>query len=440
MTSLLPLDDFRRIIGLHPFYFWNLTTGGLEPIYPNNKPASVCLSYIRKYAWQGADYLGREDIEQAIETAEKKLREYLGYSIAPEYKTDTVLWPRYFDNTLSRSANWDTSGRFISVALPFGSGHVQAIGIESRVSIGTVTTAGASLVFSDADGDGLNDTFTATIATTQTDPDKVALYLAAGDRLDSEALSEKWRIRPVKVTISAGTATIKGRYWLLAKPIKYEGILSQPLDPTDTANFVNSLLVYTRTTDPTGTAVATAQANVIWETEPCHGWWCCCSSCSGSGPSYIDASSDPGAYGVAVARAGLRDPKMGRVTVGEALYDSSTGFWSEKGWGACREPDRVIVRHYSGYPLESGQVAQKYQTIVARLAAAEMTKPVCACEPANKNVHQWSFDLARTGGANDERFAIAEQDLNNPFGTRRGQVAAWREVRNLRLTPGLIGH
>lgn len=439
--NLLPLEDWRRIIGLHPYWFWNLTTSGVEPRYPNNDASSICERYIKKYSWQGAEYLGRDEVESAIETAERKLRDYLGYAIAPEYREETVLWPRYYDPTLTRWANWDTSGRFISVALPFGSGRVQALGTELLTLVGTVTTAGATLVFSDANGDGLNDTFTATIATTETDPDKIAVYLAAADRLDNEAISEKWRIRPVKVQISAGTATIKGAYWLLAKPILYEGILTQPLDPQTVSNFVSSLLVYVRSTEPDGTTTDTAQGTVIWETRPCHGWFCCCACCSEDpGYSPADSSLDPSAIGIAIARVGLRDPVMGRVTVGEAVLNATTGIWSAMNWSACHEPDRVTVRYLAGHPLENGQVAQKYQVMVARLAAAEMTKPICGCDSANKLIHHWSFDLARTAGNNDERFAISANDLDNPFGTRRGQVAAWREVRNLRLTPGLIDH
>ena len=83
-------------------------------------------------------------------------------------------------------------------------------------------------------------------------------------------------------------------------------------------------------------------------------------------------------------------------------------------------------------------MARKFQTITARLAAAELGRPLCACEPANKELARWQFDMARTAGNNDERFAISAEDLNNPFGTRRGQAWAWKAVKNLRLTPGQI--
>lgn len=35
---------------------------------------------------------------------------------------------------------------------------------------------------------------------------------------------------------------------------------------------------------------------------------------------------------------------------------------------------------------------------------------------------------------------ISAQDLDNPLGHRRGQVYSWKEIRNLRLAPGLIDH
>jgi len=435
MTALLALDDFRRIMGLAPFHFWGLLSTTLNPV------TSACNDIVKSYAWQGTDALGRSEILEAIETAERKLRDYLGYAVAPEYREETVRWPRFYDHSRTRWANWDGHGEFIGTRLPFGSGYVQAVGVESLTLLGAASLANGKLVITDADSDGLSDTFTITIATTATDPDKIAVYFGSTDRLDGEAVGEKWRIKPTKVTLSGGNAIIKGRYWLLVRPILYEGVNPQPLDPAMAANFANTLDVYVRTTDPNGVTVDDSQATLIWETEPCHGPWCCCSSCCGS-LDYVpvDSSFDPAAQGLAIARAGIREARYGELNIGEAVLDATTGIWAATSWAAGREPDRVQVRYLAGYPLESGNVAQKYQTIVARLAAAEMVKDICACVIANKQVHQWSFDLARTAGNNDERFTISLGDLDNPFGTRRGQVVAWREVRNSRLTPGLIDH
>ena len=57
--------------------------------------------------------------------------------------------------------------------------------------------------------------------------------------------------------------------------------------------------------------------------------------------------------------------------------------------------------------------------------------------PANREVARWQFDLARSSGADDEAYVTSPSDLENPFGTRRGHVDAWRTVRSLRLARGL---
>ena len=428
--NLLPLEDFRRSMSYNPFHFWGLANATV-PVTSN------CNTILRQYAWQGTDRAGRAEIADAIESAETMLRNYLGYDVAPRYREETIPWPRYFNRAETRVANWDTQGLFIAPRLPWGSGHVQAIGVESLTLAGTVTTAGASLVYSDEDGDGLDDTFTATLATAETDSDKFAIYFAAADRFDGSGVGERWRIRPVVATIAAGTLTIKGAAWLCVRPVLYEGVSPDSLDPDDSANFATSLVIYMRETEPDGNTLATSQAMIIWETEPCHGWWCCCGACGDVDYSPTDASRDPAAEGRAIARAGIRDARLGIVGVGEAVLDVTSGLWSALPWGACREPERVQVRYLAGHALEDQDVSREFQTLIARLAAAELGRPLCACEPANKELYRWQFDLSRTAGNNDERFAISAQDLDNPFGHRRGHVWAWKQVKALRIMPGI---
>jgi len=80
---------------------------------------------------------------------------------------------------------------------------------------------------------------------------------------------------------------------------------------------------------------------------------------------------------------------------------------------------------------------RKFQVAVARMAAAELARPICACDEANRELYRWQFDLARTGGANDESYgAVSATDLDNPFGTRRGHVYAWRMIKEIRNLVG----
>jgi hypothetical protein len=76
---------------------------------------------------------------------------------------------------------------------------------------------------------------------------------------------------------------------------------------------------------------------------------------------------------------------------------------------------------------------RQWQTLIARWACAELASRICACDEANKELHQWQFDLSLVDGKNDEKYQMSSRDLDNPFGTRRGQVYAWKFLQRLRL-------
>lgn len=410
MTSLLPIDRFRHILGYNPWHFFGLS-GAKAPV------SSACNTLLNRYAWQDADAAGREEIIRAIETAEQRLVEYLGFNPAPKYiVNETHPWPQYEDKALWRNGRAGSDGR--QLALQLNEGEIQAIGTELLTLVGS-----AAVVYSDPDGDGLNEAWTATIVTTETDPTRLAVYFAAADRLDSAPVGADWRIEPVTITITAGTATIRGRSWLMVKPILYEGFNPSALDPSTSTHFVATVEVYTRTT------ATTTQATLIWETLPWPGW------CVPSTPS----STDPAAVGTAVARVGIRDATVGLVTPGAAVYDATSGTWSADWCSNWRPPDRVQVNYLAGAALVSGQMAQRWQTIVARLAAAELARAICACKDANRELYRWQMDLAVTNSNADESFgAISSSDLSNPLGTRRGHVQAWKAIINLRHATGIL--
>lgn len=420
---LLPLDSWRSIMGFHPWHFWQLSESVLTPL------TDACNDLLRQYAWQDADAAGREDVLEAIETAESRLRETLNYWPAPKFIEETVSWQRFYQSTLDNYSRAGVDGRW--QGLPLSSGYIQAIGIEDL----NVISAAAAVAYSDVDGDGLDETFTISTATAVTDVKKIAVYFATADRFDGSGVSERWRVSPVQVAISGGTVTVKGKRWQVARPVLYEGVASGgtsgALDPLDDANFVTTLSIYERTTDPTGTTTATAQAKFIWETNPYPWWGTCCSSAGND-------SGDPAALAEGVGRVVIRNSRLGLVGLGAAAYDATSATWGAVNWSACAPPDRVTVRYYAGYPLDSsGQMEQSLRTIVARLAAAELPKPRCTDSNGNRNLYHWQFDLARAKGQLEEQYQISQQDLDNPWGTRRGHIYAWRQVQNLMTRRGI---
>lgn len=430
MANLLPVYTFFELLGFHPWHAFGIAGTGLLGI------DTGCDTLVRRYEWQNSDAAGRLSIEQAIENAETKLREYLGYSVAPHYAEATLPWPVRADGLL-RTGPWGSDWRWLDAALR--EGEVRAVGVETLANIATA----AAVVYTDTDGDTIEDTFTITAATTITDASQIAVYFSIADRFNgwgaSTALSSRWRLQPVQIAISGGTVTIRGPKQLCVKPIKYEGAVNigpNGLDPSDATNFVTTLDIERRYTETGGTTIATSQAVITWETRPSHGWWCCCGCQSAS--AFGGSPYDPAAVAQAVARVGIRDARHGLVAPAEASFDATSGVWSALDWTVCDQPDRVTVRYLAGIALGAdGQMQEPYRTLVARMAAAELARAVCGYDAANRELYRWQFEVSQTARG-DELFAISPEDLNNPFGTRRGHIYAWKYVRRLQQLTGIL--
>jgi hypothetical protein len=232
-------------------------------------------------------------------------------------------------------------------------------------------------------------------------------------------------ITPRSVTFVGATATIVIDAWTLVRPVRTSGFVQTSLNPTvlpptvGTA-YAASVQVLRRRADPTGTTLDTAMAVLTWETRPAPGWLPLC--CGGS--------TDPAATAQAIARVTLRDARAGIVALGEAVYNTTAGTWSAACDWRCSPPDRITIRYQAGVPSVDGVMDLSWQIVTARLAAAELARPVCACDGANRELYEWQFDRARTGATNE----LFQAPIPNPLGTRRGHIFAWDQiVRTQRL-------
>src|SRR6187399_2024468 len=191
MTNLLPLYSWLEIMGFHPWHAMGIAgTGDL-------RMTTGCDSLVRRYEWQNSDAAGRKSIEDAIAVAEAKLTQYLGYSPAPHYVTEDVAW---------MGNAWGSDGRRQTVQLR--ESQIRAVGVETLTAISTA----AIVTYSDTDGDGFDDTFTISAASSITDASQIAVYFSLADRFTgwgaSSAIGERWRLQPITITISGGTITV----------------------------------------------------------------------------------------------------------------------------------------------------------------------------------------------------------------------------------------
>jgi hypothetical protein len=418
--TLLSLEEWRRVFQFHPYRFWQLDSPLLQP------QLHQCDDLLYQFGWQAADRVSRASIVEAIRSAEQKLAAFLGYDIAPRYREQLLAYPLPSDSYPRRTAPIDGAGRWISVRLEHG--RVQNIGVRRSELVGN-----AAIILQDTNADGVYDRFTASIVTSVTDASQIAVYAPTSAQSSLFDSAGSYRVRPVSVSISGGSATISGPAWLIVNPELYESATGSNTIDITSSSFLSEIAVYREYIDPNGETVDDAQATLIWETEP---WPAFCFTGGGTGgASWVTNSSDPASVGKAIARVGIRHADTGIVTPGHAVY--SNGEWFQVDWSQYREPDRVLVRYLEGETrATNGDISPTFKRAVAAMAAAELDEPVCACEMTRRRIYHWQFDLARTSG--DESYgAISPGDLDNPFGTRRGQVSAWRLVNDRRNLLGI---
>lgn len=391
--TLLPLDEFARILGIDPWSFNQMK-------YPAAK-GGQCSDVLFQHPWQ-EDHLSREEVAQAIANAEQMLADELRYWPAPRYFVGEEV-------KLQREKTLHQEGYRKPKPVQLKWHLIQAPGIFKRTSIGTIS--GSDLATSDSDADDINDIFTATITDPAigdiTDPNEIALYFQAADRM-GEALDETWRIRPVTISISGTTATIRGHLTLLVKPILQSGVKAKALKAEEAANYVTGLECHRVFTDSTFTEAEPNQGVAIWN------------NISGCKTDDCGSSQKP-------LCLGEDNHKLGTVY---AAYGQPC---------PARRPDRLEVNYLAGLALENGQMQPEMARCVAYLAVSQLANEKCGCERTNKIIAYWKSRV--TSFEDEANKAVGySKDFNNiPFPVTQGGVFAWKRVFRWRHSRSVAG-
>lgn len=393
MRTLLSLDRWAQILGIDPFSFNQFET----PV-PN---AHQCEDVWYQHIWQH-DYLSRSEVATAIAEAEAAFAEVAGFWPAPQYIVDEALrYPKHHDSRIF-STGRTARGYMKPVQLQWP--YVVSGGVLNRT---VMTDSPATPVFSDPDGDGVEDRFTITITNayaggTVTDPKEIAVYFTSTDR-NGETLSETWRIRPVNVVISGGTVTITGHKTLLVKPDLTLGTNTQALDPAVGTNFVTEVEVYRTFVDVTATDGIPYQGVAVWDVPPD-----CASNCQEQ---------------VKALCLGHYDLENGIVTA---------SFGTPTEWPYGWQPDRLRVNYVAGYPANAqGYMDDHMARIITYLSVALLPHEKCGCERSQRILNYWR-SKPNEDTKNDRGRSFTLEEINtNPFVERNGALWAWKRVRQL---------
>ncbi len=312
----------------------------------------------------------RDELATALYRAVKDAASYLHFAPRPTWQTKDI----------------ELSGRFPPAGLCIQlTGYLVAFGRRAT----TLIDADAAVVYSDTDGDNVDDMGTITVNTSVTDPDEIQVFFRVADGAPGAA-DERWEIEPISVSITGGVATIQIRRWLLAHPtVLWAKPYNAPNyndrhagDTGDPNDFVTAVDVY---------RVYNDSANAITFRAPS------CNGCSDSVPHTADACGD------------IIHAREGRARI---VPQSSACF-------ALSKPITVEVAYLAGHPLVNGLMERELEETIIRLANCKMPQ-----QPGNfcdRTLTMWQRDVLPVPA---ERLNV--RDVNNPLGIREGEINAWK--------------
>jgi hypothetical protein len=402
-------------MGISPVHFSGAFGQDFFP-FTNNS----CNDLWPRYSWQAYDRVSHEELARVIYDAEQDIARALGYYPAPWWIGQEVhKFPRHYRPEIWAAGGKNVRGDSKSIVLDYGK-FIQG-GQRAVTLVGTATVGGGTLVYSDEDGDGWNETATITLPTAVADVCQIKIYQ------EGEGGSQSWEIRPARSkTITGGNFVGVYDAWLFINPdlqSAYPTVAGfAGIDITTTANYVTAVDVYREYNDFTATA-----ATMFWEPLPHSLIVVVCPSCAGLGCPACSLASQTGCLHV-------RDTEMGAAVAVPGTYNATTGQWEAANYAECRDPDEISVYYYAGnidneWRRDTGceMLSNYWAHAIAWMATARLERQLCSCTNVTALAEQLREDLAlnTAGRSHNMDFNL----LGNPFGTRRGEIQAWLRVR-----------
>ena len=278
--------------------------------------------------------------------------------------------------------------------------HIQAFGVRTA----TLIEAGADVTYSEVGNLGVDDTATITVTTTFADS-QIQVFFQVADGAPAVA-DTLWRIEPVTITDNGdGTKTITGKRWLFVKPnevwdtpynadsnfnVKNEG------DTETIGDFVTDVDVYQITT--AGTAGQVAEDQIF----------------------YQSTALDTDRLTTVVCRIVNREAGIFEARI--------------EGTNTVSVPEKIFINYLAGLPLVNNQMDTQLARAITRFANTLVGhKPAPLSNPSNNIFADDNLDPSETN-------PIQARYIDNDFGLKKGQVAAWKiAMKRKRLGGGAIG-
>ncbi len=383
IQTLLPLDEYARIMAI-PGWLFNQVVHPARPLRGNCDQVWLQGGYFS----DPNRILGRDDVAQAIATAEEQIAARLGYWPEPVWICgEEIPWPQPKRGMQMVAPTLKTKWGWVH------RGGMRAIDLVLEDAI---------VVYTDEDGDGVLDTATITVIGLYNPPTSECEIIVVPRNMDPE--SREWRIRPLTVSVDSvtGDITITGPRWLFVEPIVWRTIASVSLD--DDTSFATRVDVYRQYNDPQ------QQAQIVWDNPG--------DLCNTSTGVCVETCQN--ACLTVVSR------RPGLVTTTPATYN--TGVWTYQAWLRNVYPTKARLWYLAGYDgrwcQPCNQMGARLKEAIVRLANVYMIEPPCGCGVTEA---RWKRDR--------EEMSIDSTDVvtaQSTFGTTaRGAIFALSVVNSL---------
>lgn len=385
VRTLLALDRFAKWMNINPLHF--------NQVVVAESPAATCSMPLLQFSWQDSNRVGREEIAEAIAQAEDEIRQELGYSLLPEWHVEEDVRVH--------------SGQYHNQSIDPSFGYVVSGGLQAKSPI----ELGGTISYSALYGQNYNGVATISVATSITDVNEISVYYPgkSGDNA--------YEVRPIEVSIANGVATITCARHQLVNLDLLESLETEGVDGLEDGNFLSTVDVYRKYNDP--------QTQIqLWRAEAC----------------CFDGTCESCLWETQYGCVKILDNRLGRMTY-------LPGTWNGTGFDPiyCHwHPDKLKLWYYAGWQNKSlsrpkVEMDPMWERVVTYLALARLDRPVCKCAGLDAFTSWWSMDLAsnETTQAASSSTQLSRRVLDNPFGTTRAAVYAWRFVAKNRLGQGI---
>lgn len=405
--TLLSLDRFARILGINPVHFSGASGSEVWPV------KAYCGSIWPQYTWQVPDNIvSREEVAESIFDAEQDIKRILGYSPALTWEGPETINLISFWNDRANYHTWQYTQNGTPRMHKLRWGKVYSVGQPTEITnYGNLV----NLTFLDVDGDGYKEVARIPNPDATGKPDlREWRFFMPDVNGTGQIIGDPVELRGARIRKLSGVYYIEFDSWtllrkqLLTIPPIVNGFQAVPIE--DQANYVSGIYV-----------VQVASNNlpsvtVRWENlGTCQSQTC---------PACTSTTKD-GCLSIGDKHLGMVWPQLGTCT---------NNVWVPEETCACSNPVDMTVWYRAGVvssDYEAGDTNDPlddyWAQTIAYLAAARLDKPVCGCT----NVQSIISELQRDVTLPDSNGRIASLDfstLSNPFGTRIGEIKAWRRT------------